>query len=172
MANGAQLEFGTNRLFVRGEVPSALMSFVPKPVRQAMPEYGPSCPACNAHMVRRTSRKGDFWGCSRFPACTGRAAWEYDIARLKDVWDGRQMTSHGNRAGDRSQVGNADERIALRRRWFGILDEATKKFGHVLAAERWLGRPMVGLGGRTPKQAMGTSDGCEEVERLLRSLPD
>jgi restriction system protein len=36
----------------------------------------PSCPACNAAMVKRTATRGDspgskFWGCSRFPKCRG-----------------------------------------------------------------------------------------------------
>ncbi len=36
----------------------------------------PACPACGAAMVRRTARKGPnagnvFWGCSKYPECTG-----------------------------------------------------------------------------------------------------
>lgn len=36
----------------------------------------PACPKCGSNMVRRTAKKGSnagnqFWGCSRFPACTG-----------------------------------------------------------------------------------------------------
>jgi restriction system protein len=36
----------------------------------------PSCPVCQAAMVRRTAKKGanagsQFWGCSHFPACRG-----------------------------------------------------------------------------------------------------
>ena len=30
-----------------------------------------SCPRCHAGMVRRDSRYGSFWGCSRFPSCRG-----------------------------------------------------------------------------------------------------
>jgi len=40
------------------------------------PAAAPSCPVCNAAMVRRTARKGtnagsEFWGCSTFPKCRG-----------------------------------------------------------------------------------------------------
>lgn len=36
----------------------------------------PTCPQCGSSMVKRTARKGgnaggDFWGCSKFPACRG-----------------------------------------------------------------------------------------------------
>ncbi len=32
---------------------------------------GLSCPTCHSRMVRRKSRHGFFWGCSRFPSCRG-----------------------------------------------------------------------------------------------------
>ena len=35
-----------------------------------------SCPRCHSTMVRRTSRHGVFWGCSRFPSCRGTRALE------------------------------------------------------------------------------------------------
>lgn len=31
----------------------------------------PDCPLCGKPMRRRTSTKGDFWGCSAFPDCKG-----------------------------------------------------------------------------------------------------
>jgi restriction system protein len=39
-------------------------------------ETAPSCPNCQAPMVRRTAKKGanagaQFWGCSKYPACRG-----------------------------------------------------------------------------------------------------
>lgn len=42
----------------------------------ARPETDPLCPACQSPMVRRTAMKGanaggQFWGCSRYPACRG-----------------------------------------------------------------------------------------------------
>jgi restriction system protein len=37
---------------------------------------GPSCPRCHSTMVRRNSRRGFFWACSRFPSCRGTRALE------------------------------------------------------------------------------------------------
>ncbi len=35
------------------------------------PEEVPACPECGAPMVKRRSRRGPFWGCSRYPECRG-----------------------------------------------------------------------------------------------------
>jgi restriction system protein len=40
------------------------------------PQKSPSCPRCNSAMILRTAKKGanaggNFWGCSRYPACKG-----------------------------------------------------------------------------------------------------
>lgn len=50
-----------------GQVPSSATA-----AEQTMP----ACPKCGSEMVRRTAKKGanagnQFWGCSRFPTCTG-----------------------------------------------------------------------------------------------------
>lgn len=34
-------------------------------------ELAPDCPQCGKPMRRRTSKRGDFWGCSTFPECNG-----------------------------------------------------------------------------------------------------
>ncbi len=34
-------------------------------------EASPDCPQCGKPMRRRTSAKGEFWGCSAYPACKG-----------------------------------------------------------------------------------------------------
>jgi restriction system protein len=36
----------------------------------------PTCPRCHSTMIRRSSRHGNFWGCSRFPSCRGTRALE------------------------------------------------------------------------------------------------
>jgi len=40
---------------------------------EGAPEGGevPSCPKCGAPMVQRRSRRGPFWGCSKYPECKG-----------------------------------------------------------------------------------------------------
>src|SRR5258706_3814762 len=66
---------------------SALLTITPKPSSAAAaqswtqtaatsPQGIPSCPRCGSPMVRRTARQGrqagrGFWGCSRYPSCTG-----------------------------------------------------------------------------------------------------
>ncbi len=39
--------------------------------RERSREPSPDCPLCGKPMRRRTSAKGDFWGCSAFPDCKG-----------------------------------------------------------------------------------------------------
>ena len=31
------------------------------------------CPQCNSRLVKRKSKYGEFWGCSRFPKCNFKA---------------------------------------------------------------------------------------------------
>jgi len=38
---------------------------------QKATEPSPECPQCNQPMRRRKSAKGDFWGCTTYPACKG-----------------------------------------------------------------------------------------------------
>lgn len=45
-------------------------------VRSDSPATAPSCPVCQATMLRRTAKRGanvgrQFWGCSKFPRCRG-----------------------------------------------------------------------------------------------------
>ena len=40
------------------------------------PDEKPSCPRCGSEMVKRSATRGNmagsmFWGCPRYPACTG-----------------------------------------------------------------------------------------------------
>ena len=44
------------------------------PPKASLATSAPSCPRCHAHMVRRISRHGPFWGCSRYPSCRGTRA--------------------------------------------------------------------------------------------------
>jgi restriction system protein len=39
--------------------------------RERTKEPSPECPQCGQSMRRRTSAKGDFWGCTGFPECRG-----------------------------------------------------------------------------------------------------
>lgn len=53
----------------------SMIGQVPSP-SNAAEQTMPACPKCGSEMVRRTAKKGanagnQFWGCSRFPACSG-----------------------------------------------------------------------------------------------------
>ena len=43
----------------------------PTPSRSKGFQSVPSCPQCGSAMRRRSGKYGIFWGCSRYPACTG-----------------------------------------------------------------------------------------------------
>ncbi|OYW22794.1 MAG: hypothetical protein B7Z49_04045 [Hydrogenophilales bacterium 12-63-5] len=50
--------------------------FIPDPL-SVMTTGAPFCPLCQTRMVRRKARHGansgkEFWGCSRYPDCTGK----------------------------------------------------------------------------------------------------
>ena len=68
-------EFATGRniTLMDGAALHALIADVP---RQPAIVNALACPQCGSRMVRRTARRGanaggDFWGCSRYPACRG-----------------------------------------------------------------------------------------------------
>lgn len=55
--------------------PESLASSAPG--RVAAESASPACPLCGSPMARRTARRGvhsgeDFWGCTRYPNCTGK----------------------------------------------------------------------------------------------------
>ena len=39
-----------------------------------------TCPVCGSDTVKRTSRYGSFWGCSRYPGCRGTQPFKIDHA--------------------------------------------------------------------------------------------
>jgi restriction system protein len=58
-----------------GHAPAAAAAPIPKQSTPAL-EAAPSCPNCQAPMVRRTAKKGanagaQFWGCPKYPVCRG-----------------------------------------------------------------------------------------------------
>jgi len=59
-------------------LPLAAAALAPPPVEEgAKPgpgsgtPIGPRCPECQGPMRKRTSARGEFWGCARYPACRG-----------------------------------------------------------------------------------------------------
>lgn len=42
---------------------------------------GPTCPMCNASMLKRKGKSGPFWSCSHYPDCKGTAPFKKDTPR-------------------------------------------------------------------------------------------
>ena len=168
-AHGATFDPHIRLFFVEGEVPNELLSFVPKPVRQAIPEYGPSCPRCNAHMVRRRSKGDDFWGCSRYPRCRGTVSWEYHGTSALSAF---ASNDEDEQSSSEIQPCSSSSSAGLRLRWEAVVRKATFQLGSIGRAQAWLNHPKVALGWETPVQVMATSAGCDRVESLLESLLD
>ena len=53
-----------------------------------------------------------------------------------------------------------------------ILRLAERVFGDPVQARSWLDRPSVQLGGRTPREMLGTEAGARRVEELLAQIDD
>lgn len=77
--NVAPLPVTSVAVFQRSRRPSTFTSTFPARTRTApnlSQPHAVSCPRCGSRMVQRTARRGartgkSFWGCSRFPSCTG-----------------------------------------------------------------------------------------------------
>ena len=76
-----QLVDGTKLFAMIKQAKQAMTSAAPSKMsephmNQSSASVAPSCPQCGSEMVKRTARKGgnaggEFWGCSKFPACRG-----------------------------------------------------------------------------------------------------
>ena len=76
-----QLVDGTKLFAMIKQAKQAMTSAAPSKMsephmNQSSASVAPSCPQCGAEMVKRIARKGgnaggEFWGCSKFPACRG-----------------------------------------------------------------------------------------------------
>jgi len=53
-----------------------------------------------------------------------------------------------------------------------VLRLAERVFGDAAKARQWLDHPRVQLGGRTPRQLLGSEDGARRVEELLAQIDD
>ena len=76
----------------------------------------------------------------------------------------------------------APDKIAAIRRFPGvpmhthaptfIAELANRVFGDPAKASAWLDRPCMQLGGRTPRDVLGSEEGARRVEELLRQIDD
>jgi len=182
--HGAKYDALKREWYVEGEVPPELLNLLPHQPNAAFEEVAPSCPKCQAVMVKRTNRKTGalFWGCSRYRpdgnGCPGRVDYEAWLAeQLKDttglVTDflDKKVAPAAVRS-DNSRPANAtitgdDPRVF---RWAQLTELATRECGSTAQASRWMSTAKVALRGKTPLEAMKTEEGCDAVEALLRQL--
>jgi DNA topoisomerase-1 len=52
-----------------------------------------ACPKCGAHLFLRSGKRGLWLGCSKFPKCRGRLAWNTLDAAAQQYWEG-VMSEH------------------------------------------------------------------------------
>lgn len=74
-ADAQEFAAGRNITLIDGPALRALIGGI-KPAPAAKESGVPACPQCGSGMVRRTAKRGanaggNFWGCSKYPACRG-----------------------------------------------------------------------------------------------------
>ncbi len=172
--HGAVQDPISKQWYVIGDVPLELLGFVPKQIRRAVPEFGPVCPKCGSHTVKRY-RKSDgdgFWGCCRYPTCKGTSTWECTATeQLADIAE-RVVVREKAEEPSRSACSNRTATPTLKEYWGNVVKEASDRLGGPHAAERWLQTPKVAFGGKKPIELMRTEEGCQQVEVLLAKLFD
>lgn len=177
--HGAQYDRKTREWYVEGDVPPELENLVPKAPNPVFEEIAPSCPVCQASMVKRANKTNGnmFWGCSRFRAdgrgCKGKI--DYQEYLDEQLGHNRSRVTEYLQA-DAPRVQPAPARVVIPdddprlARWKQITELAARECGGVQQAGRWIQTPKIALGRRTPLEAMITEEGCQAVERLLREL--
>jgi ssDNA-binding Zn-finger/Zn-ribbon topoisomerase 1 len=170
-AYGAVMDAQSKRWYVVGGVPIELLNFVPKPVRGAPPESHPDCPKCGSNMKKRYNRRdgGAFWGCTRYPQCTGTVDWKYEMPPylaegLKPI-----LAAQGGNSPE-PKGSNFLDIALLKPSMERVVTLAAEKLGGTKAARRWLDTPKVALQGKKPLELMGSVEGCQQVEQLLAAL--
>ncbi len=48
-------------------------------------ELVPACPKCGTPMTARSGKRGDFWGCTRYPKCKGTLSWDDNLAAQREA---------------------------------------------------------------------------------------
>ncbi|WP_445989687.1 antitoxin Xre/MbcA/ParS toxin-binding domain-containing protein [Chromobacterium haemolyticum] len=156
--HGAIYDENLNEWYFWGEVPSALVNFTtPKVIKNAEPDYGPTCKKCNSYMVKKY-RKSDgdaFWSCSRFPYCKHTEEW--DPYKKHEV--SKTVTKKP------TQVRTSSE-LELQK----VVKLAVAQTGSENAAMKWLQTPKISLNGKAPLAVMKNSEGCARIIELLNDL--
>lgn len=182
--HGAKYDALNRQWYVGDEVPPELLNLVPHQPNPAFEEIAPSCPVCQASMVKRTKRTTGayFWGCSRYRpdgnGCSGHIDYEKWLSEQLKGKPGH-VTDYLRKNDPPSPVRREESRQANAHipgddprvfRWAQLTEIATRECGSAAQASRWMSTPKVALRGKTPLEAMKSQEGCDAVEVLLKQL--
>lgn len=86
-------------------------------------QLGPSCPKCGAATVQRTSRRGPFWGCCRYPQCNS----------IQPVRAVKSIPAPGERGGEHESAAQArrdklEEALSLERTISKAMEDSEAEF--------------------------------------------
>lgn len=161
---GAQLDETTSTFYVLGDIPEPLEEFSTERIeRTPLPRRpAPSCPGCMAPMVKHTTSKGTFWGCSNFPRC-------------------RKTRRYTEKQGDFDStlfpaISSAkDQRPTSDRATYADYARVAQKALEILGEEHfdnWLFGPNAEIGSLAPADLLGTRRGVLHVTGLLNKLEE
>lgn len=156
-------------LHLEEEVQHALEEFLPQPprLRDYSVDYGPACPKCGAHTVKKVNKYGNlFWSCSCWPRCNGCARDEQGLRRATTF-----LAQEGSSSSSCS-TNNYTRRILslsveVQEEVKRVVELAIEMHQSKFAALQWLQTKKVGLHMKMPLEVMHSVEGCNIVARLL-----
>ena len=178
---GAQRDsFG--RWYVTGQVPNELLNYLPRKAGRRTEEPPPECPLCRSEMRKATSSSGNlYWFCTARSktGCSGTIDYvKYleQAALLPAIGElasglAESFISENLSSLDASR-GTGRGTHPLKNRWLEIVELAFAVLGNERQVMRWMTQPKLALGRQAPIRKLGTAEGCDTVERLLRELWD
>ncbi len=177
---GAQRDsFG--RWYVTGQVPNELLNYLPRKASRRIDEVAPECPICRATMRKEISRSGNpYWVCTE-RRTTGCAGWlDYvkylekvvPLPALGELASAQVESLVSELSSLESPKGRGRTKHPLHERWLDIVTLAFAVLGNQRQVMRWMTQPKLALGQKTPILILGTAEGCDMVEHLLRKLWD
>lgn len=172
---------GAGRWYFAGPVPDELLNYLPRKATRRIDEAPPECPLCRAEMRKAISQSGNlYWACTERnkTGCTGWLDYvtylervaplpvlgELSAAQIESFMSGLSSLNDTN---DRRRT-----KHPLYDRWLDIVKLAFAALGNERQVMRWMTQPKLALGRKTPLRKLGSTEGCDSVERLLRELWD
>jgi len=171
---------GSGRWYVAGPVPNELMNYLPRKAGRRIKEIAPECPFCRGDMRKRVSRSGNlYWACAEWnrTGCTGTVDYVKYLEQVSPLpvlgeVASAQIQSLVSGLSSPEDPKGGERKHPLHERWLDIVTLAFAVLGNQRQVMRWMMQPKIALGRKTPILALGTAEGCDAVEHLLRELWD